>query len=309
MGRRLARFRLGPAVTGVLLAFVVFSLWQFVDHWLLAERFRLPLLAEYSVDDLVETACASVVIAFVIRALAGRNRELAELSRQKDTLTDFLVHDLRQPITALLAGLSVARAARLPPQAKASIQIAEQGGAELLGMVDDLLDITRLEAGQPLIEKAAVFPAEFIEVAVRDAEQLARQKEIDLRLGLAQNLPRIAGDRQRLGRVVMNLLSNAVQYTPEKGRVQVCARLDAGSARVLVSVSDNGIGIPKQFQQRIFDKFVVIETRLSAGRGSTGLGLAFCKMIVEAHGGTIWLESEEGQGSTFTFALPVSGGA
>jgi NtrC-family two-component system sensor histidine kinase KinB len=89
----------------------------------------------------------------------------------------------------------------------------------------------------------------------------------------------------------------------------VRARLGPGGAQVLVSVSDNGIGIPRQFQQRIFDRFVVIETRLSAGRGSTGLGLAFCKMIVEAHGGTIWLESEEGQGSTFTFALPVSGGA
>jgi NtrC-family two-component system sensor histidine kinase KinB len=104
----------------------------------------------------------------------------------------------------------------------------------------------------------------------------------------------------------MNLVGNALKFTPSGGRVEVSARTDDARDRMLVSISDTGEGIPKELQGRIFDKFAIAEARRSSGgRSSTGLGLTFCKLIVEAHGGQIWVESEPGQGSTFTFSLPL----
>ena len=299
---RLRSLLSSPVAVVTALAFYTFAAWQAVNHLYLM---RLPMLSYHLVSLAVESLAAGTVAFFVIRALQRKNRELEELSRQKDMLTSTLVHDLRQPLTAVIMGLdTVQRDPNLPGGTREVVSIAHRGGAQLLDMVSDLLDIAKLEAGQPLIEEQPLSAVGFITEGVEAAQQFAARSEINFEVDLPADLPDVRGDAKRLRRVVMNLVDNAVKFTSSGGRVRVSARADDTSDRLLVSVSDTGLGIPKEFQQRVFDKFAAADHRRSGGRASTGLGLTFCKMIVEAHGGEIGVESEPGQGSTFTFSIP-----
>jgi signal transduction histidine kinase len=290
----------------VVIAFVGFAIWQLLFHAIFMVVLRVhSMLAQHLISLTVETAGAATLTVIVVRALLQANRELTELHREKDMLTSIIVHDLRQPLTGLIGGLAGAAAdPSLPTQTREMLALARESGGELIQMVNDLLDISRLEAGQPLTEKRAVAPDEFIRQGVRDLAQAARLGRVELSLALPEDLPQIVGDPGRLRRVVANLVGNAVKFTPAGGRVDVSARSDPSRQRLLVSVADTGIGVPAHLRHRIFDKFAVYESR-SSGRSSTGLGLAFCKMVVEAHGGTIQLEGEEGHGSTFSFSLPL----
>ncbi len=303
LGLRLRNVLSSPVAVVTALAFYVFAAWQAVNHLYLM---RLPMLSYHLVSLSVETIAAGAVAFFVIRALVDKNRQLEELDSQKNMLTSALVHDLRQPLTAVVMGLStIEHDANLPEDTREVVAIASRGGADLVEMINDLLDVTKLEAGQPLIQVGPCSTAEFIAGGANALRQLAQRSEIELAIALPPGLPDIQGDCERLRRVVMNLVGNALKFTPSGGRVEVSARSDDARDRMLVSVSDTGEGIPKELQGRIFDKFAVAEARRSpGGRSSTGLGLTFCKLIVEAHGGEIWVESEPGQGSTFTFSLP-----
>ena len=297
-----------PIVLIIGLAFVVFAVWQVMDHFLLMEAIRLSMFPYHLIALFGETTGAAIVGAVVARALVRKNRELEDLSRLKDMLTSSLVHDLRQPLSALLGGLSLAEHdSSLPDRTREVISLAHLGGDQLLQMVNDLLDISRLEAGQPLVRGQPLAAADFVRAGLRPVAQLATEKGVELALDLPENLPQVQGDEERLSRVVTNLVGNALRFTPSGGRVEVSARTEAASGRLLVSVSDTGSGIPKEAQGRVFEKFAVLEQAGPTGRTSTGLGLTFCKMIVEAHGGRIWVESEPGRGSTFAFALPVLG--
>jgi len=193
----------------------------------------------------------------------------------------------------------------LPDETKEMIAISREGGQKLLGMVNDLLDVSRLESGQPLTQLASLSPAEFIRPGVRAIEQIAQEQEIGLTIGLPEELPRVEGDGERLRRVVMNLVGNALKFTPAGGQVSVAAREDSEAGRLVVSVVDTGPGIPKEQQSRVFDKYAVLDPAASGARTSSGLGLTFAKMVVEAHGGEIWVESEPGKGSSFSFWLPL----
>ncbi len=294
-----------PVAVLTVLAFYIFAGWQIASHLYLM---RVSMLSYHLVSLIVETAAAGVVAFFVIRALVRKNRELEELDRQKDMLTSTLVHDLRQPLTAVIGGLEgVHDNPDLPQDTKALIDIAYRGGTELLDMVNDLLDVTRLEADHPVIQLQLVTPADFISGGVEALQQLAHNHDIEIRIDWPQDVPPVYGDPERLRRVVANLVGNSLKVTPSGGEVSVSARTDDHRPRLLVSVSDTGPGVPKGFEQRIFDKFATVgNSRPSSGRASTGLGLTFCKMIVEAHGGEIWVESKLGRGATFTFSIPTA---
>ena len=295
-----------PMVLIVGVAFIVFAAWQALNHLLFMEALRLPMLTYHLLSLATETVAAALIAVVVLRAVLRKNRELAELNRLKDLLTNSLVHDLRQPLTALLTGLfTVEQDPGLPEETKEMIAISREGGNKLLGMVNDLLDISRLESGQPLIYSASISPEAFIRPGVSAVEQIAREHEIQLTVDIPEKLSQIEGDQERLSRVVMNLVGNALKFTPAAGQVSISAREDAAPARLLVSVVDTGPGIPKELQRWIFDKFAVLDPAASTARTSSGLGLTFSKMVVEAHGGEIWVESEPGQGSSFSFWLPL----
>jgi signal transduction histidine kinase len=186
------------------------------------------------------------------------------------------------------------------------LRLALTGGQTLLGMINDLLDISKLEDGSLQLECQNLAANDLIERALQEIESLAQRKGLSLVRDISPDLPTFSGDEEKLRRTLVNLLGNALQFTPGGGTITASARPVAGEQAAVFMVQDTGEGIPKEAFGRIFEKFGQVETGRGRQRLSTGLGLTFCKMVVEAHGGHIWVESELGRGSTFSFMIPVT---
>ncbi len=241
--------------------------------------------------------------------------KMHELMQAKDRLTQMIVHDLKAPLTVLTAGIRhVAGRERqkLTRMGRAILEQGEISGAQVVRMVDNLLDITRMEEGRLCLQLVAFPLAAVVEGCARAIRPLAAMAEITLETRLPKHLPPAYGDKDLLRRVLENLLHNALKFTPPGGRVSLEAcplepRAAGGLPRgLLVRVRDTGRGIPQGSERKIFEKFAQIETNGQGVRRGSGLGLTFCQMAVEAHGGNIWVESAEGKGSTFIFTLPAS---
>lgn len=240
------------------------------------------------------------------RQLQENFNRLQELEKLRDSLTHMVVHDLRTPLTSLLSGLySLDSLGELNEDQQEFWRVAVSGGETLLGMINDLLDVSRMEDGSLKLAYSNPNPEILIERAVRQVDLLIREKNLELRTEIPERLPILTADEDKLRRVLVNLLGNAIKFTPPGGRITVSVRAGDCGAVVRFSVQDTGEGIPREAFGRIFEKFGQVETRRAGQPNSTGLGLTFCKMAVEAHGGTIWLESELGRGSTFSFTVPV----
>ncbi|MCI0345514.1 MAG: GAF domain-containing sensor histidine kinase [Chloroflexi bacterium] len=184
------------------------------------------------------------------------------------------------------------------------IMVAE--GERLTNLINDVLDLAKIEAGKFEWRTGPVDVGEVVERATGATAALFEQSGLALEVDVAAGLPSIEGDRDRLIQVVINLLSNAVKFTPAPGSVAVRARRSDGS--IEVAVSDSGVGIAPEDQERIWEQFGQARDTLSETPRGTGLGLPICREIVEHHGGRIWLESEPGRGSTFRFTLPIGAG-
>ena len=242
------------------------------------------------------------------RELRRAYEQLRESERMKKDLTDMIVHDMRVPMNAVMGAietLAELTESRATPREQRVLEMAVSSGREVVSMIDDLLDISRLEEQKPTLKKGITSIYGIVEKAVAQVAVLARRKYIELVVNIEPNLPEIEADTRRMVRVLVNLLCNAVQHTPSGGQIAVTAQYDPERRMTFVSVSDTGEGIPREHHGRIFDKFVQVESPKSRRRASTGLGLTFCKLVTEAHGGSIWVESRPGAGSTFTFSLPV----
>jgi signal transduction histidine kinase len=234
-------------------------------------------------------------------------KQLQELESLRDSLTHMIVHDLRTPLTSLLTGLQTLEGfGELNADQKEFLDISVQGGQTLLGMVNDLLDLSKLEDGSLKLETADVDVGSVVDQALQQVDALATAKQIALRKALAPGLPTLYADEEKLLRTLVNLLGNALKFTPVGGTVTVSVRPSEAERALLFAVTDTGEGIPPEAFERIFEKFGQVENRQAGRRMSTGLGLTFCKMAVEAHGGRIWVESELGKGSTFPFVIPLS---
>ena len=209
-----------PFLAGVGLAFLMFIVWQFVNHYFLMEylmaKLDMSMLYYYYVSLLVEILLASIIAYFASRAIAAKSQEIEELSRQKDSLTDALVHDLRQPLTAVIGGLStIALDPGLPVTTRELVAIANLGAGELLGMVNDLLDITRLEAGKPLFQPQPVDVADSVRRGVGSVAELARERDQKL---LPRHPPRPRAGDGRCGSPASG------RHEPGRQRHQVHAR-------------------------------------------------------------------------------------
>ena len=235
--------------------------------------------------------------------------EITELRRIEQVRKDFVAnvsHELRTPLTAIqgFAETLLCGALADPQNNRRFVEIIRNHASRLGSLTDDLLKLSRIEAGKLEPEVRPVRVEELLEAGVESELSLAKAKHLSLSMSVPKNLPPIRGDLNLLREVLQNLLDNAIQYTSEGGRIDVCAAAKNGA--VTVTVSDTGIGIPHSEQARIFERFYRVDVARSREVGGTGLGLSIAKHIVESHGGRIWVESEVGQGSRFHFSVPIA---
>ncbi|MEN4010822.1 MAG: ATP-binding protein [Chloroflexota bacterium] len=231
-------------------------------------------------------------------------RERKQLDTLRDDLAAMIYHDLRSPLANIISSLDILQTI-LPADAAESIQpvfqIAVRAADRLQRLISSLLDINRLEAGQAITSKTSFQPQTLLNEAVDMTHALAESKHQSLSTVVTHDLPSISADADMIRRVLINLIENAIKYTPMQGKIEVGCRHENGTLRFWVK--DSGLGIPADALELIFEKF----NRLQGDRypKGLGLGLAFCRLAVRAHGGKIWVESKLGEGSLFVFTLPV----
>jgi two-component system, sensor histidine kinase and response regulator len=237
--------------------------------------------------------------------------QLKKLEDLRDRLIQLLIHDLKGPLTSLLLGVDLLISHDGEPAIEGKhwdlLRRMRAQIGELTHMVQSLLDIARMEEGKlPL--QPEVFPVtELVQNLLGEFEVPYASKGVALEGQVSSDLRLVHADRDLLKRVLANLVKNALEYTPTNGRVIVDAREeDAGWLRIWVE--DTGVGIPEALQGKIFEKFGQVHLREARQRRGTGLGLTLCKLAIEAHGGRIWVESQEGKGSRFSFTIPCLSG-
>jgi signal transduction histidine kinase len=184
------------------------------------------------------------------------------------------------------------------------VEIIREHAWRLARLTDDLLKLSRIEAGRLELEMRPIRVEGLVNGCVETARLKANTKEIAICVDLDENIPAVRGDGAQLAEVLQNLLDNAVQYTPSGGKIDVKAGIDG--KEVVFTVTDTGIGIPESDLERIFERFYRVDAARSREAGGTGLGLAIARHIVDAHSGRIWVESAIGQGSRFHFSVPVA---
>jgi PAS domain S-box-containing protein len=242
---------------------------------------------------------------FVLRDLT-EERQLANL---RNEMTHMLIHDLRSPLTSLQSVINVVIESLEEgkvEEAQHLLSLAQHSGDKMLKLIDELLEISQLEGDQIPLKLRAVEVEKIITHVVSQISPMAEKVQISVEVEVDPRLHEIKVDAEYIERVLNNLLDNAYKFTPDGGMIKVWARRvdQAGAAGVLIGVSDTGPGIPESEQNRLFKKFQQAISN-KGRRTGTGLGLVYCKLAVEAHGGKIWVESEPGKGSTFLINLPA----
>ena len=268
----------------------------------------------YTLDDLRIGYLLALQLAAAIRN-AYRFTEIQELCAglrraelMRNDLTNMIVHDLANPLTVITGSLTLvqngAEQAHVPPEVRQRLlNNALAAGKRMEGLIRDILNVSRLEAQELQLDRSVVDMAEFLRGKMPAYQAQTEQQDRQLTLRVAPNLPTISLDTQLIGRVLENLLSNAIKYTLPGGHIQIDA--SATDDGCCISVQDDGEGIPAEHHARIFDKFNQVKDEHGQPlRSGTGLGLTFCRLAVEAHGGRIWVESSPGAGSHFHFTLP-----
>jgi PAS domain S-box-containing protein len=236
----------------------------------------------------------------------GREREL---ERMKAEFLSTISHELRTPLTSVKGALGLIRGGATGPltaDMRELLDIAMNNAERLIQVINDILDVFQLERGQALISPVIMSLSQSIARATQHVAHQAESRRIAVETRLADNLPAVKGDPRRVEQILINLLTNAIKFSPPNQRVVVTAERQDSS--VVVSVQDFGRGMTREFQERLFQKFEHEKDSLTRDSQGAGLGLAICRYIVEAHGGRIWCESQEGRGSTFHFTLPAADG-
>ncbi|HEX8634531.1 MAG TPA: ATP-binding protein [Pyrinomonadaceae bacterium] len=239
------------------------------------------------------------------------NRRLRELAEMREEFLALTTHDLRSPLTVISGVISFftsGRLGELSPEQKNMVRMMERNTQNLIELVNDLLDAAKLESGSLQLELSDVDLSVLIPEVCEPFVQLAREKSLTLTLERTPaNLPPVRADRAKLRRVIVNLLSNALKFTPKGGRVSVRVEQAPADGHLRIAVADTGVGIASDDLPLLFDKYEQARHRATRGEKGTGLGLYITRQLVELHGGTIQVESEVGRGSTFSFTLPIAG--
>ena len=261
------------------------------------------------VVDILKTFATQSALAIqnarLFREIADKSRQLEAASRHKSEFLANMSHELRTPLNAII-GFSEVLMQRmfgeLNEKQEEYLKDIYDSGRHLLSLINDILDLSKIEAGRMELELTDFDLPTAIDSALTLVRERATRRGIALRKSLDARVGQVQADERKVRQVVLNLLSNAIKFTPEGGRIEVRAVSVDGS--VEVSVTDTGVGIAPEDQEAVFEEFRQVGTSAAKQEG-TGLGLALCRKFVELHGGTIWIRSAVGAGSTFTFRLPM----
>lgn len=265
-------------------------------HALVMSRERVAAIGEFLqiITELVAKAAYEAV----------RAQQVLELEKLRDDLIHMIVHDLRTPLTSIIGGLQTIIDTEFEDElTREFVPMSLDSANVLLEMVNTLLDINKMESGQMTLDVGPVPLGDLAEQALDQVRGLATEHGHTLVTALDSACPVLQADGDKLRRVLINLLGNAIKFTPDGGTITVgtTCRPD----EILLWVRDTGPGIPEEYRDRIFEKFGQVEGEGRKKKNSTGLGLTFCRLVAEAHGGRIWVESREGEGSTFLLSLPL----
>jgi len=229
-----------------------------------------------------------------------------EMEKIKTDFVSIVSHEFRTPLTTIIVGVEMLKEGMLGDLTPRGKEVLEAIGADcerLSRLIDNLMELSRIESGTIYIEAEPTDVSDLVQEAVRPLKFQAEKQGVELITDLPPNLPPVAADFNKAVWVLTNLVGNALRYTDPEGTISV--RVRQRGKRLFFSVEDTGCGIPKDQQEKIFRKYIQVSGEGRKGSGGVGLGLAIAKDIVMAHGGEIWVDSEVGKGTTFTFTFPV----
>jgi signal transduction histidine kinase/methyl-accepting chemotaxis protein len=275
----------------------------------LVVRRRAPGQFQKETVDLLQTFATQSALAIqnarLFREIEAKGRELEIASKHKSDFLANMSHELRTPLNAILGYTELILDkiyGDVPENIQEVLERVEKNGRHLLGLINDVLDLSKIEAGQLVLSLDDYSMKEVVHTVFTSVESLAAEKNLELKVSVSPEEAHGKGDQQRISQVFLNLVGNAIKFT-EAGEVRIEAT--ASNDTFVVSVSDTGPGLSEADKQRIFEEFHQVDGSSTRKKGGTGLGLSIAKRIVEMHGGRIWVESTEGEGSTFWFTLPV----
>ena len=260
--------------------------------------------------DLLQTFAAQSVLAIqnarLFHEIEDKSRQLAEASQHKSQFLANMSHELRTPLNAILGYTELILDdiyGETPAKMRGVLDRVQKNGKHLLGLINDVLDLSKIEAGQLSLSLSDYSLKNVVQTVFSAIEPLATEKQIALKIDLGQELPQGRGDERRLTQVLLNLVGNAIKFT-DIGEVSIKGSSANGTFNV--AVRDSGPGISTADQAKLFQEFQQADNSITKKKGGTGLGLAISRRIIEMHGGRIWVESSPGNGSTFAFTLPVT---
>ena len=276
----------------------------------LVVRRRQPGEFSKNTIDLLQTFAAQSVLAIqnarLFSEIGEKGRQLEVASQHKSQFLANMSHELRTPLNAILGYTELILDniyGDIPDKARATLERIQANGKHLLGLINDVLDLSKIEAGQLTLSLADYSIKNVVHNVYGAVESLATSKNLALKVDLPKELPQAHGDERRLTQVLLNLVGNAIKFT-DAGEVAI--RTSVADGTYTVAVRDTGPGIAEQDQAKIFEEFQQADSSTTKQKGGTGLGLAIAKRIIEMHGGRLWVESKVDEGATFSFTVPVN---
>lgn len=264
----------------------------------------------FSLEKIIRATIASITIGGIgyfgvisyLKNAQQLEQEVKTLDRMKEEFISNVSHELRTPLTVAKGSIDLVLDSELNEKQKEILSMGKTSLIRLNRLISDLIEIAKMEE-HPVLRLENVALDSMIRQCIYEIKPIAEQDNINIKVQLQENLPALRADREKLQQVFFNLLSNAIKFNKRNGKIIVEASQNDGVMEV--SIADTGIGIPREHLDKIFDRFYQVDGSTTRKYVGTGLGLAIVKKAVEMHGGKIWVESELGNGSKFTFTLPM----